>query len=176
MNKKTIINIIYWSVMTVLFFTLVSFSSKMQSERICSKINRKVDKEFQRFFIDEDDVMSIISEGNKKVIKGLNKEAIDIEHLESLLKENQYVKDARVSINHEGTLDVYVEQNVPVARIFEKERTYYIDQNGNKLPLSSKYSARVPIILNSMPIVDKKNEFFASNKGCLLYTSDAADD
>ena len=150
--------------MSVITFTLISFSSKKQAERKCEKISISIDKKFQKYFIDEEDVQSIITEGNKKIIKGLNKEAINIKHLESLIKENKFVKDAKVSINHKGDVEVSVVQNMPIARIFNSKRSFYVDEQGFELPLSNKYSARVPLIISRYKELDKKNNFFASKE------------
>lgn len=164
MNKK-IAHIIYWVLMGVITLTLISFSSKKQNERKCDKISITVDKQYQKYFIDEEDVLSIMTEEKRKIIKGLSKQAISIKHLESLIKENKFVKDARVSIDHTGNIEVKVSQNTPIARIFTKKRSFYIDQNGNELPLSSKYTARVPVIVSDYENVDKKIDFFASKEG-----------
>ena len=164
MNKK-VLNIIYWVFMGVITFTLISFSSRKQADRKCEKISIQVDKKYQKYFIDEEDVLSIMTEGNKKIIKGLSKQAINIKHLESQIKSNKFVDDARVSVDHTGNIEVKVKQNTPIARIFTPKRSFYIDQNGIELPLSSKYSARVPVIISQYENVDKKIDFFASKEG-----------
>jgi len=151
--------------MSVITLSLISFSSKKQKERKCDKITITVDKKYQKYFIDEDDVLSIMTENKKKIIKGLSKQAINIKHLESLIKENKFVNDAKVSIDHVGNIEVSVTQNTPTARIFTKSRSFYIDQNGTELPLSNKYSARVPVIVSKYENVDKKIDFFASKEG-----------
>lgn len=164
MNKK-ILNIGYWVFMSIMTFALISFSSKKQKERKCDKISIKVDKQYQKYFIDEEDVLSIMTEEKRKIIKGLSKQAINIKYLETLIKENKFVKDARVSIDHVGNIEVKVNQNTPIARIFTKKQSFYIDQNGNQLPLSTKYTARVPVIVSEYENVDKKIDFFASKEG-----------
>lgn len=134
-------------------------------DRKCEKIDRKVDKIYQQYFIDESDVLSIMTEGNRKIIKGTKRENIDLKKLEDLLQKNKFIKEAKVSINLEGDLDVEVTQNTPIARIYGGKESFYIDQEGNKLPLSPKYTARVPIIVSEYKNVDKKNNFFASKEG-----------
>ena len=151
--------------MSIITLTLISFSSKKQKERKCDNISIDVEKEYQKYFIDREDVLSIMTEDKRKIIKGLSKEAVNIKHLESLIKENKFVDDARVSIDHIGNIEVKVTQNTPVARIFTKKRSFYIDQNGNELPLSRKYTARVPVIVSEYKNVDKKIDFFASKEG-----------
>lgn len=151
--------------MGVITLTLISFSTKKQKERKCDKISIKVDKQYQKYFIDEEDVLSIMTEDRKKIIKGLSKQAINVKYLETLIKENKFVKDAKVSIDHVGNIDVSVTQNTPTARIFAGKRSFYIDQNGTELPLSTKYAARVPVVVSKYDNVDKKIDFFASKEG-----------
>lgn len=164
MNKR-IAHTVYWVLMGVITLTLISFSSKKQRERKCDRISITVDKKYQKYFIDEEDVLSIMTEEKRKIIKGLSKQAINIKHLETLINENKFVKEARVSIDHIGNIEVKVVQNTPIARIFTKNKSFYIDQNGMQLPLSKKYTARVPVIVNEYENVDKKNDFFASKEG-----------
>jgi len=164
MNKK-ILNSIYWVFMSVITLSLISFSSKKQAERKCEKITISIDKQLQKYFIDEDDINAIISEGNRKIIKGLSKEAINIKYLESLVEENKFVKNAEVSINHKGDIHIKVEQNIPAARIFTSDNSFYINESGKRLPLSSKYTARVPLVISELEEINKKIDFFTSEEG-----------
>lgn len=164
MNKQ-ILHIVYWVAMAVVFITLISFSAKKQQERKCEKISIFVDKEFQKYFIDEEDVLAMMTEGNRKIIKGLSKQAINIRHLENLIVNDRFVSEARVSISHTGDIEVKVKQNTPIARVFTKNNSFYIDENGLPLPLSAKYTARVPVVVCKYENVDKKNDFFASKEG-----------
>jgi fructosamine-3-kinase len=49
-------------------------------------------------------------------------------------------------VSVDGVLKAVVEQKTPVARVFANEGSFYIDYEGNKMPLSANYTARVPLV------------------------------
>jgi cell division protein FtsQ len=51
-------------------------------------------------------------------------------------------------------LKAVVRQKTPIARVFDENGSFYIDEKGDRMPLSSHYTARVPIVTG---IVDDKN-------------------
>ena len=55
------------------------------------------------------------------------------------------IKNAEVYITIDGILGVNVTQRKPVARV-KNEPDFYLDEDGEKMPLSAEYSARVPIV------------------------------
>tara|TARA_B100001059_G_scaffold202_1_gene195 strand:- start:1088 stop:1591 length:504 start_codon:yes stop_codon:yes gene_type:complete len=65
--------------------------------------------------------------------------------MESILLENPMIKNAEVYVTIDGILGVNVTQRKPVARV-KNEPDFYLDEDGEKMPLSAEYSARVPIV------------------------------
>ena len=55
------------------------------------------------------------------------------------------VRNAEVFVTVEGELGARIEQRKPIARIAGTPH-YYLDEDGLKMPLSSVYAARVPLI------------------------------
>ena len=66
--------------------------------------------------------------------------------LEQRVEENKMIENAEVFITVDGILKTRVLQRKPIARIQENGKTYYLDRQGKKMPLSVNYSARVPIV------------------------------
>jgi cell division protein FtsQ len=73
-------------------------------------------------------------------------EFIDMQAVEMLFNQDGYVKNAEVFVNKSGVLEILVEERFPIMRIMDPERSYYLDEMGVTVPLSSHYSARVPIV------------------------------
>ena len=46
----------------------------------------------------------------------------------------------------DGKLKVVIKQKIPIARVFNKNTSFYIDYKGGKMPLSSNFTARVPLV------------------------------
>ena len=89
---------------------------------------------------------------NKLLIQNYNglinqpKENIFLKGLEETLLSNQMIENAEVYLSVNGELGAVIKQKTPIARVNQSGRIYYIDSKGNKMPLSTNYSARVPII------------------------------
>jgi len=85
--------------------------------------------------------------------KNVAKETLDLNRLENALKSNPMIKSAEVYVTINGTLNAEIKQKTPVARVSTDE-FYYIDDRGFYMPLSSNYSARVPLVTGA---IDKNN-------------------
>jgi len=85
--------------------------------------------------------------------KNVAKETLDLNRLENALKSNPMIKSAEVYVTINGTINAEIKQKTPVARVSTDE-FYYIDDRGFYMPLSSNYSARVPLVTGA---IDKSN-------------------
>jgi len=63
--------------------------------------------------------------------------------LEEFINKHPNIEKAELYLAISGKLCVNVKQRKPVARVFEKEQSYYLDSDISPIPLSDKYSARV---------------------------------
>ena len=79
-------------------------------------------------------------------LKSQPKENILLNKLEEVLLSNRMVENAEVFLSVDGELGAVIKQKTPIARVRQDEGAYYIDSKGNRMPLSSIYSARVPIV------------------------------
>ncbi|PQJ77402.1 cell division protein FtsQ/DivIB [Polaribacter glomeratus] len=83
---------------------------------------------------------------NEETIKNKAKSKVNLYGLENRVLKNPYVESAAVFLTVDGQLKTIIKQRTPVARIIEKNDSYYIDKQGVKVPLSANYSARVLLI------------------------------
>ena len=83
---------------------------------------------------------------NYKELQSQPKENIFLNKLEKTLLSNEMIENAEVFLSIDGQLGAIITQKTPIARVNQDEQTYYIDSKGKKMPLSSNYSARVPIV------------------------------
>jgi cell division protein FtsQ len=82
---------------------------------------------------------------NQESVTNKPKEIIDLNVLENALNSNPMIKEAQVFINVDGQLTVEINQKQPIARV-ATNASYYIDNDGTFMPLSTNYSARVPLV------------------------------
>ena len=95
-------------------------------------------------FITHDTVNKLLIQ-NDDTITSIPKETLVLKEMESRLLQNPMVRDAQVFVTIDGKLGARIEQRNPIARV-AGSASYYIDEDGKKMPLSEVYSARVPLI------------------------------
>ena len=69
-----------------------------------------------------------------------------LNEIEKLLDNNVMIEKSEVFCTIDGTLNAKIKQREPIARVYDGTGVYYMDTQGKKMPLSSSYSARVPIL------------------------------
>jgi len=98
---------------------------------------------------------------NKLLIENFNpskkvqKKAINLNTLEKHLNKHPMIEESNVYLNVKGELIAKVFEKMPLARVLVENETRYIDKNGDLIPLSKNYSARVPIVLGSLKRIRK---------------------
>jgi len=87
---------------------------------------------------------------------GSNLRKLDFEEIELFVNELRFVRDADVFSSPSGILNVKVYQYHPVLRVFDGDRTFYLDKNGTRFPTSTRYTERVLVASGNIP--DDKSE------------------
>lgn len=78
--------------------------------------------------------------------------SIDITRVERVLEEDPFILNADAYINALNELHIEVWQREPVLRIMDNNGlNYYLDIEGNQMPLSPHFAARVPVATGSLP-------------------------
>ncbi|MEO8933587.1 MAG: hypothetical protein ABI295_04705 [Xanthomarina sp.] len=153
----------YIKMFAVLFLVvfLYAFSSEKNRGRKVPTpvINFKGDN---NLFLTHENVSKLLIQ-NTESIKNKPKEGLDLNVLESALNLNQTIKSAQVYMSVNGLLTVDVEQKTPIARVRTKT-SFYIDDQGSYMPLSSNYTARVPLVSGSIDENDLSKIFVLAKK------------
>ena len=91
---------------------------------------------------------------NKTDAKSIEKDKLNLNRLEKVLNSHEMIEESEVFVSIDGVLKALVKQKTPVARYFDKNKSYYIDYKGNTMPLSSLFTVRVPLVSGE---INKKN-------------------
>ncbi|GAA3578629.1 cell division protein FtsQ [Snuella lapsa] len=100
---------------------------------------------------------------NQEGLKNVAKETLALNKLENALNSNPMIKTAEVYVTVNGTLNADIEQRNPIARV-STNASYYIDDEGFFMPLSTNYSARVPLVTGFVEKNNLKNVYKVANK------------
>ncbi len=98
----------------------------------------------KEIYIDSASVNKLLIQ-NEKQVKNLLSENLDLNLVETRVEAHPMIENAEIFLNIDRTLHALIKQREPIARVISNNQ-YYIDSQGNKMPLSKNYSARVPIV------------------------------
>ena len=141
-----------------LMFSLLVFANNRNEVRTIEQIDVKL-LSSNNHFITQEMIEKIIVQSFPNNSKITNSE-LDLENIENLLNKNEMIAHSEVFVDINGKLHAEVTQKTAVARVINGTETYYIDANGNKMPLSKNFSAHVPIVFGQIKLANKEN--FAS--------------
>ena len=96
-------------------------------------------------------------------ITSVPKDILDLNELESALTSNSMIKSAEVYVTVNGQVKAEIEQRKPIARV-NTNVSYYIDDEGYYMPLSSNHSARVPLVTGFVDKNQLENVFIIADK------------
>ena len=82
------------------------------------------------------------------------KSNLNLKGIEQHILSNNYIDSVDVSISVDGKLGIKIIEKNPVFRVLNDK--FYIDARGKKMPLSTKFSKSVPLILNNVDSLDLK--------------------
>jgi len=129
-------------------FLLVA-AIKTKPERLCKGIEISIHGVSNNFFVDKNDILKTIASLEKTNPVGKAMGAFNLKHLEDQLDRDVWIKSAQLFFDNNDILQVIVQEREPVARVFAASgETFYIDDELAMLPLSEKFSARLPVFTN----------------------------
>ena len=140
---------------------LFAFSSARNSVRKVSEPNIKFLGD-ENLFITHEAVSKLLIQ-NEQSVSNKPKEMIALNDLESALNANVMIKRAQVFITVDGTLTAEIEQKKPIARV-STNASYYIDDDGSYMPLSTNYTSRVPLVTGYVVKNNLYNVFTVAKK------------
>ncbi|MEJ2163464.1 MAG: hypothetical protein P8X60_09170 [Robiginitalea sp.] len=126
---------------------LYAFSDVRNSDRKIRDLRIQFE-EGENLYLTESMVNKLLIQ-NYGPIRNVGKERVVLNTIESVLRTNDMVKNAQVFLTVDGELNTKITQRRPVGRVAVTS-PFYLDDEGLKMPLSSNYSARVPIITGNI--------------------------
>lgn len=136
---------IFFSIMVLL--SLVAFVEERRSTRECKQITIKVENQYQNYFLNENDIHLLMTNTGAEQLVGTYYSDLNLKQLEKRIEAHKYVKSANVYKDLKGNITVSAFQNRPIARIMQAGAPdAYISTDGDILPMSDRYTARVMLV------------------------------
>lgn len=114
-------------------------------DEVCSDIRIEVSNSEGTTFVTPN---GVLAELNRKhiVVKGRPVWQINLEDLEHALRQSQYIESVECMFVDGGILVIKVDQIVPVLRVFDGNKSYYVNKDGKKMEASATFTADVPVV------------------------------
>ena len=136
-----------WLSVAIAGMVLLGAAASKKNTKLCKGIVVEIEGGNDQFFVDEKEIMQLLNANGS--LSERPTESINLLMLEKRLENDRWIRNAEMYIDNKQMVQVRVEENEPVARVFTRGGyQYYIDSSCNKLPLSDRLSARVPMITN----------------------------
>ena len=150
--KKTILKWTFttlWVAVCAAVVVLLVAAIRKEEKQQCSGITVNIKGVSNNFFVDKNDILNALNEFIDGSPVGQPIGSFNLKAIENELQKNIWVKKAQLFFDNNARLQVDVLEREPVARLFtNKGTTFYIDSSITMLPLSEKFSARLPVFTN----------------------------
>ena len=155
----------------ILMFTIIiflySFTSKCNDKRKLKKVEVIFVGE-NNLFVKQETVNKLLIE-NFEDAKSIQKVELDLNMLEKSVNKQAMIEKSEVFVSIDGILKAVVKQKTPMVRVFNENGSFYIDYQGNIMPLSEHYTARVPLVSGE---INKENSKELTDLFRLIYNDE----
>lgn len=94
--------------------------------------------------ISERDVRQALLRSFGNTLEGTELAGLEVDRMEKVLEEDPFVQDAETYIDQRNIFHVKIDQREPILRVLDNNGgNYYLDKDGNKMPPSKNFAARV---------------------------------
>jgi cell division protein FtsQ len=161
------------TLLLVVLLGSIGFVEKQYDKKTCTSIEVSINNQFENYFINEGDIIEIITDKGENRIVGESLDELNLKLIEQELYVNKFIKKAEVYKDLKGRLMINIDQSRPIARLMSSKMSdRYISNKGEVLPLSKRYTARVILIdgayADNAKLYDLKDSEFGSQLMQLL--------
>ena len=149
---------VFLIIVIAIMFSLLAFANKRNNARYIEQIDVKL-LSTNNHFITQQMIEKLIIQTFPRDSKIINSD-LNLKKIEDQLDKNEMIASSQVFVDVDGTLHAQVTQKTAMARVMNANGSYYIDEHGNKMPLSNQFSAHVPVVWG---VVKSKNKEVFSN-------------
>ena len=143
---KQILFTIAWCIIAGAGIVLLVAAVRSKDVKLCKGVQIEIIDVSNNFFIDQADVLTIIKNFVGGTPEGRAIKKFNLGAIETNLEKDVWIKNAELFFDNNEILRVSVYEREPIARVFSTGgRSFYLDSSLKVLPLSEKFSARLPV-------------------------------
>lgn len=130
---------------------LAHVNAGKQRNEACDHVEISISNGDAIGFLDDADIRSWLVRSFGDSVEGDRIQYLNTARIEDSLEKNPYIRQAEAYIDASGELHLRIDQKQPLARVINKYGVnYYVDDVADKIPLSSKFTCRVPVITGNI--------------------------
>lgn len=167
-KKQLIRQAAYSLALLALGALVIAFDGR--DDEVSMEVDIRIEEAEALLFIDASDV-----EGMLQGLLAMDTEqrvstqALSLAEVESKIAAHPFAEEVMAYLDHKGRMSISLRQKEPVARIVsERGNDRYLTSEGELLPLSEKYSARVPLLMGEHLARVMQDEAYAREKEDIL--------
>jgi cell division protein FtsQ len=141
------------------FPVMLAFVSFDKHNTLCRDIASEINDSVANRFITSEEVRDIVLEKYPDIL-GTPLDDINTDEMEHFFEKYSAIENCEVYYSVSGVLHVDITQKKPLLRVFDKKGSYYLDKKGNKMPLSSSYTAHVLVANGYIERLKDKKDLF----------------
>ncbi len=123
----------------------MGFVNEKQDSLLCKSLDIHVNQDGDLYFLNKKDIAQLILDRGDSIV-GRPKAWVNIPEIEHKLNSHEDIANAEVYMTIDGKVKVEVKQRKPIIRVINATgESYYIDDEGKLMPLSTKYTAKILI-------------------------------
>ncbi|MDF2187642.1 hypothetical protein [Paraflavitalea sp. CAU 1676] len=135
-----------WTIIGAGVVVLLVAAIRNRNDKTCAGYDISMAGNGGQWFMNKKEVVEILTNNGSTVIRGRSMKRFDLRAMEAKLRRNVWIRDAELFFDNNEVLQVKITEREPVARIFTSTgNSFYIDSSCERLPLSEKVSARLPV-------------------------------
>ena len=156
---KGLLNILFWLAIIAYYFLALGFVSGKRHEQVCTDLKISVVDSFRSRFVTAKDISLMVDNRNQK-LTGIRFDSINISGIEQRLGDFAPIRRANIYKTINGAVYIDVMQRDPVLRVINRfGDSFYIDERGELLRHSNRYSAHVLVANGNINFRPEQNSY-----------------
>ena len=150
LKMKKFVIILKWGSILIYIILMTAFISFKNKSLVCTDIKVTVTDSLSNRFVTSAEIKKMFLQTYPKLL-GSPISEMDFEEMETIVEMHPAVKSCQIFNNAKGIINVEVIQYVPILRVFSGSASFYLDEFGNKIPISDRFNMRTLVVSGSIP-------------------------
>ena len=159
---KNVFNFIKFVLGVTLIIAMIYLSLDRMGQKYCilSEVSIELD---ENIFVTKEVIVDYLLENTIHPDSVLLND-VSFKGIEELLLSHPSIKSAIVYSDMNGKVCIQVKQRKPIVRIQSDKDSFYLDEDGLRMPLSDEYTARMLLVTGDVNTISLEDIFFITDK------------